>query len=117
MTPRTPTGPRFTPRELPAPDVATYAAEKFRDPGMPCEGTAILHTSARNAAERARGQGVVEELGPNRCKVTLGSWSWTGLAATFAMYETDLDIVGPAELRSAAADLGQRLTKSSRADE
>jgi predicted DNA-binding transcriptional regulator YafY len=110
MTPRTPTGPRFTPRELPAADVATYAAEKLRNPSSPCEGSAIVHTSATNVAEWVRGQAVVEELGPNRCKVTAGSWSWNGLAATFGMFGADLEIIGPPELRAAAAELGRRYT-------
>jgi predicted DNA-binding transcriptional regulator YafY len=55
MTPRTPTGPRFTPRPLPAPDVASYVAGLFRAPRHPCEGEAVLHVPAARVAEWVRG--------------------------------------------------------------
>jgi predicted DNA-binding transcriptional regulator YafY len=108
MTPRTPTGPRFTPRQLPAPDVASYVAERFRAPRWPCEGEAVLHVPAARAAEWVRGQGMVEEEGPDRCRVRAGSWSWGALAAWLGMFDVDLEIVGPGELRRAAAELGRR---------
>jgi len=108
MTPRTPTGPRFTRRQLPAPDVATYVAETFRRPAWPVQGEAILHAPAAEVSQWLRDQGMVEELAPDRCRVTAGSWSWTGLAATLAMFDVDLEIIGPAELREAAALLGRR---------
>lgn len=108
MTPRTPTGPRFTPRPLPAPDVATYIAERFRSPEWPCRGEVILHAPAARVVSWVRDQGVVEELGPQRCRVVAGAWSWGGLAAWVGMFDVDLEIVGPAELRDAAALLARR---------
>jgi predicted DNA-binding transcriptional regulator YafY len=110
MTPRTPTGPRFTPRELPAPDVATYIATSFRRPGWPCQGEAILNAPAAQVAPWVGGQGVVEELGPDRCRLVAGSWSWGGLAAWLGLFDVDLEIIGPAGLRDAAADLARRYT-------
>ncbi len=65
---------------------------------------------AARAAEWVRGQGVVEEVGPDRCRVRAGSWSWGALAAWLGMFDVDLEIVGPEELRRAAADLGRRYT-------
>lgn len=108
MTPRTPTGPRFTPRPLPAPDVASYIAERFRSPEWPCRGEVILHAPAGRVVAWVRDQGVVEELGPDRCRVVAGAWSWGGLAAWVGMFDVDLEIVGPAELRDAAALLARR---------
>jgi hypothetical protein len=55
-----------------------------------------------------RGGGFVEALGPQRCRVVLGSWSWESLAASMGLFGVDLDIVGPAELREAAARLSER---------
>ena len=52
---------------------------------------------------------LVESLGPQRCRLVLGSWSWAGLAATAAMFDVDLEVVGPPELREACATLSQRL--------
>jgi predicted DNA-binding transcriptional regulator YafY len=108
MTPKTPTGPRFTPRELPAADVATFISERFRRPAWPVEGEALLDAPAADVARWLRGDAVVEELGPGRCRVVLGSWSWTGLAATLGMLDVDIEIVGPPELRDAARRLSQR---------
>jgi predicted DNA-binding transcriptional regulator YafY len=115
LTPRTPTGPRFTPRELPAPDVATYIAASFRRPAWPCEGEAVLHCPAARILPWVGDQAVVEELGADRCRVVAGSWSWVGLAAWLGLFGVDLEIVGPAELRTAAADLAQRYDRAATA--
>jgi len=113
MTPRTPTGPRFTPRPLPVPDVATYIADTFRRrSSWPCEGEVVLHCPAARIAPWIGEQGLVEELGPDRCRVVVGSWSWVGLAAWLGMFGVDLDVVGPPELRAAAADLAARYTRA-----
>ncbi|MEV4140547.1 WYL domain-containing protein [Dactylosporangium sp. NPDC049742] len=116
MTLRTPNGPRFTPRPLPAADVAAFVAERFEghDP-LPCRGEAILHAPAAAITEWTRGQAIVEELGPDRCRVSAGSWSWTGLAAWFGMFDVEVELVGPPELRSATAALAARFARAAAA--
>ncbi|GAA1566543.1 WYL domain-containing protein [Dactylosporangium maewongense] len=116
MTLRTPNGPRFTPRPLPAADVAAFVAQRFEghDP-LPCRGEAILHAPAAAITEWTRGQAVVEELGPDRCRVSAGSWSWTGLAAWFGMFDAEVEVVGPPELRSATAALAARFARAAAA--
>ncbi|MET9313459.1 YafY family protein [Kribbella sp. NPDC003505] len=109
MTPRTPTGPRFTPRELPAPDVATYISAKFHGQDQnPCRGEAILQAPASLIAQYAGRGAIVEEVTPTSCRLVLTAWSWTGLAATFGMFECDLEFVGPQELKDAATQLAAR---------
>jgi hypothetical protein len=49
-----------------------------------------------------------EELGPDRCRLVLGSWSWPGLAADIGRFDADIEVVGPAELRDAFARLARR---------
>ncbi|TCC54546.1 WYL domain-containing transcriptional regulator [Kribbella pittospori] len=111
MTPKTPTGPRFTPRELPAPDVATYISSKFKGRDqLPCTGQAILQAKASDIVQWAGGGAIVEEVTASSCRLTLSSWSWTGLAATFGMFERDLEFVGPQELIDAAHHLAARYT-------
>ena len=114
ITPRTPTGPRFTPRELPGGDVATFVANKFRGsdgsagPGSwPCRGEVILDLPATDVIPFAR-DGTVEPLGPHRCRLVLGSWSWPGLAATLGTFDADIEIVGPDPLRRAFTRLARR---------
>ncbi|MCC3652658.1 WYL domain-containing protein [Streptomyces sp. S07_1.15] len=137
ITPRTPTGPRFTPRELPGGDVAAFVTARFRGSetpagpgdhassnssdssgssgssgspgghGWPCRGEVILDLPAAEAAPYVH-DGTVEDLGPHRCRLVLGSWSWPALAAAVAGFDADFEVVGPAELTDAFARLARR---------
>ncbi|ANN18411.1 transcriptional regulator [Amycolatopsis orientalis] len=117
ITPRTPTGPRFTPRDLPADDVATFVASRFRGSDgsgdWPCRGEVILDLPATTVSHYVR-DGVVEELGPDRCRLVLGSWSWAGLAASIGRFDADIEVVGPPELKEAFASLARRYAKAAR---
>jgi predicted DNA-binding transcriptional regulator YafY len=111
MTPKTPTGPRFSPRELPAPDVATYISSRFTSQDQRhCRGEAILQAKASDIAQWAGRDAIVEEITPTTCRLILSAWSWTGLAAMFGMFGCDLEFVGPRELKDAAAHLARRYT-------
>ena len=117
ITPRTPTGPSFTPRELPGGSVTAFVTSRFQGAGgagvaggaggWPCRGEVILDLPAAAVLRYAR-EGIVEELGPDRCRLVLGSWSWPGLAAAFGRFDADIEVVGPAELRAAFARLARR---------
>ncbi|WAU83293.1 WYL domain-containing protein [Streptomyces sp. Qhu-G9] len=112
ITPRIPTGPRFSPRELPAEDVAAFVTGRFRgsdgsDDDWPCRGEVILGLPA-TAVSRHMPDGAVETLGADRCRLVLGSWSWAALAATVGRFDADIEVVGPAELRDAFAHLARR---------
>ena len=110
---RIPGGPRFTPRELPGGDVATFVTGRFRgaadgSDAWPCTGTVILDRPAATIAQYSR-EGIVEELGPERCRLTLGSWSWPSLAASIAYFDAGIEVVGPDELTAAFTRLAARL--------
>ncbi|MET9051362.1 WYL domain-containing protein [Streptomyces bacillaris] len=117
ITPRTPTGPRFTPREVPGGSVAAFITARFRGidagaapgapGGWPCRGEVLLGLPAAEVLRHTR-EGVVEELGPDRCRLVLGSWSWPGLAAAIGRFHTDIEVVGPPELASAFRNLATR---------
>ncbi|MEV0005362.1 WYL domain-containing protein [Micromonospora sp. NPDC050980] len=115
ISPRTPTGPRFTPRELPGGNVAAFVAGRFTGatgPGdWPCRGEVILDLPARTVSAWTR-DGIVEELGPDRCRLVLGAWSWPGLAAVLGRYDADIEVVGPPELRTAFAHLAHRYARA-----
>ena len=108
ITPRTPGGPRFTPRDLPTADVATFVAARFRgsadSPAWPCTGEVILDLPATVVATYLR-DGVVEALGPDRCRLKQGSWSWAGLAAGLGRLYADIEVIWPPELNAAFAHL------------
>ncbi|MFE5074229.1 helix-turn-helix transcriptional regulator [Streptomyces halstedii] len=111
ITPRVPTGPRFTPREVPGGEVAAFVAGRFQGaeaPGdWPCRGEVVLRTAAATVAPYVR-DGLVEALGTDRCRLVLGAWSWTALAAGLGRFDADIEAVGPDDLREAFARLSRR---------
>jgi predicted DNA-binding transcriptional regulator YafY len=115
ITPRTPTGPRFTPREVPGGDVADFVNARFKGSSgadvWPCTGVVELDLPAADVAPYAA-DGTVEALGPDRCRLSRGAWSWVGLAATVAGFDAEIRVVGPPELKEAFATLADRLTRA-----
>ena len=111
MTPRTPTGPRFTPRQLPGGEVASFVTARFQGGagGWPCRGEVVLDLPAEVVARYA-GEVVVEAVGTDRCRLVAGSWSWPALAASLGRFDADLEVVRPAELKEAFAHLARRFT-------
>ncbi|WP_327085527.1 WYL domain-containing protein [Nonomuraea sp. NBC_01738] len=112
IVPRMPTGLRFRPRELPGPDVVAYVKTHL-DRGdtvedWPCQGVAILDVPAAAIAEWVPGGAVVEEIGPERCRLSMGAWSWIGLAALYGTFAADMEVIGPPELVEACAELAAR---------
>lgn len=108
---RTPNGPRFTRRTLPGGDVAAFVTSRFRASGdlegqWPCRGEAIVHLPIAKVAPFT--DELVEPVGPDRCLLREGSWSWTALAASLGRFEADFDVVGPPELADAVSALGRR---------
>ncbi|NUP53726.1 MAG: transcriptional regulator [Catenulispora sp.] len=115
MTPRIPTGPRFSAREVPGGDAAAFVSARFKgsadDDAWPCQAQVVLRRPVAEVLAFA-GDGVVEALGPDRCRVRLGSWSWPGLAARIASFDADVEAVEPPELRKAFADLARRAERA-----
>jgi predicted DNA-binding transcriptional regulator YafY len=111
IVPRNPNGPRFTPREIPGGGVVQYVSARFkgseRDNQWPCTGKVVLHRPAGYVLPFA-GDGTVEDLGPGRCSLEAGSWSWIALAASLNRFDTDIDVIGPPELTEAFAQLASR---------
>jgi predicted DNA-binding transcriptional regulator YafY len=111
MQPRIPTGPTFAPRELPAKDAATYLAARSKgsvsEDRWPCVGQVILELPAREVAPFL-GDGTLEELDEESCRITVGSWSWVGVVASVARFDAPFEVVGPEELREATGVLAGR---------
>ncbi len=111
ITPRSPTGPRFTPRQVPGGDVGEFVSARSKGSEVanawPCRGEVILDLPA-SAVIPFAGDGIVTELSADRCSLRIGSWSWGGLAASFGRFETAMEVVGPPELEAAFAELAKR---------
>ncbi|MBQ3360482.1 MAG: WYL domain-containing protein [Microbacterium sp.] len=110
ITPRVPTGPRFTPRTVPGGDVEEFVAARFKGSDTnewPCRGSVILDLPLREVLPFV-GDGQAEALDDDRCILTAGSWSWGSLAAAFGRFEVQIEVIEPTELRDAFATLAQR---------
>ncbi|MBB5939929.1 helix-turn-helix transcriptional regulator [Streptomyces zagrosensis] len=113
-----PTGVRFSPREMPSADLTTFITgelDRGDAPGhWPCRGEVLLDAPAAVVARWAPGGAMVEEVTANRCRLTLGAWSWTGLAALIGTFASDIEVVGPPELAAACGRLARRYAAASR---
>lgn len=111
MAPRTPTGPRFAPRGIPGGDAAAFVVARFKGSDdvdvWPCRGEVVLGLPAAAVAPFVA-DGTVRPDGPDRCLVSLGAWSWTGLAASVARFDATIEVVGPPELADAFRVLAER---------
>lgn len=116
MTPSIPTGPRFIPRSLPGGDPHEFLAARFKGSekgnGWPCTGEVVLELPAREVIP-FMGDGFVEELAPNRCRLTIGAWSWVAVAALIARFDAPVTEVAPAELADAFALLSEWFAEAS----
>ncbi|NUR29463.1 MAG: WYL domain-containing protein [Catenulispora sp.] len=117
MALRVPTGPRFTPREVPGGDPAAFLAARFKGSDdlntWPCTADVILGLPAHEVVPFAR-DAIVEPLDQHRCRLRTGSWSWPGLAAHLARFDADIEVLDPPELRAAFEDLARRAAKAAR---
>lgn len=114
VVPKSARGARFSPREVPGGDVRGFVTARFRGsatPEWPCRGSVVLDLPARDAAPFAA-DGVVEEVAEGRCRVQLGSWSWAGLAASFARFDAGMSEPQPAALAEAFATLAERSARA-----
>ncbi|GMA32358.1 WYL domain-containing protein [Litorihabitans aurantiacus] len=110
ITPRTPTGPRFAPREVPGGDVEEFVEARFKGSDVnawACRGSVILDLPI-DAVLPFVGDGTAREAGPDRTILESGSWSWVSLAAAIGRFEVATEVIGPPELREAFATLAGR---------
>jgi len=111
ITPRTPTGPRFVPREVPGGAVHEFVSARFKGSQQvnewPVRGTVILDLPASEVLPFA-GDGTVVAMGPERCSLEIGSWSWGALAASFGRFEVAMQVEGQPELTAAFLALADR---------
>lgn len=58
------------------------------------------------------GDGVAEDVGHTRSRLTTGSWSWASLAAQLARFDAEVEVVRPPALRVAFAELARRAARA-----
>lgn len=103
LAPRTPTGPRFTPRPLPHGDPATYLAHQLSSRTWAHQAVFRLHESPEAVADRVwPGMGVIEAVDDHSCLLHVGAdtlpdlvWMITSVGVDFTLAQ------GPLELTAA----------------
>ncbi|ABS04099.1 helix-turn-helix transcriptional regulator [Kineococcus radiotolerans] len=110
------TGVPFVERDLPEGGpgalVQRTPARGDRLAPWPCTGSAVLALPAELVAQFAPGGAVVRGLDEDRCELSMGAWSWIGLAGLFITFGSPMTDVQPSELRAAFTRAGEHLSGS-----
>lgn len=104
----------FTPRPVPGGDAAAFVSARFKgsdhEDVWPCRGSVLLTgPDAERVAPFLPEDTVLEALDDDRRRLTLGSWSWDGLAGRVAALTVPFVVEGPDELRAAVQRTAERL--------
>jgi predicted DNA-binding transcriptional regulator YafY len=118
VRPRVPTGPRFTPRDLPGDgDVATYVTERVGAALWRHRARIRLHAPAEHVAARlpaaARVEPVDSEEGEAaRCEVEVGADTYHMLAHYIGLLDVDFEVLDSPELADHVRRLAARYTRA-----
>lgn len=109
---RPPAGPHFTPRELPAEDVAAYVMRSVRSAPAKYESRVTVRAPAREIVERVPHEIVVEPIDDTSCAVVARSNSIEMLALYLGMLDADFTVTEPPELVQRMQTLAQRFARA-----
>lgn len=113
LTPSPPTGPRFTPREPPAADLAAYTSFGASTAVYRYQAVATMHAPAAVVAARVTPvAATVEPIDERRCRLRAGSNSLDGLAAHLAMIGVEFEVHEPPELAERIREMAGRLGRA-----
>ncbi|GAA4674706.1 helix-turn-helix transcriptional regulator [Phytohabitans rumicis] len=112
LTPRTPTGPRFTPRPLPA-DAAAYVSQSVASAPYRYQARILMHAPVEVVAEEASPTaGRLEAVDQRSCILHTGSNSLDELALYVALKGIDFEVLDPPELVEHVQTLAKRLGRA-----
>ncbi|HEV7973493.1 YafY family protein [Amycolatopsis sp.] len=113
VEPRTPTGPRFTPREPPESDIAAYVSRRVSAAAWRHQARVTVHASAETIAERINpAVGTVEAVDEHTCVLVTGADSVETLSVYLGMLEADFTVGEPPELVSHLRELAERYRRA-----
>jgi predicted DNA-binding transcriptional regulator YafY len=110
MRPRTPTGPRFTPREPPEQDLSAYVAKGVDAALSRYRARVLVHKPATELVQWLPPTMAVEPVDDHTCLVHVGADTPHMLAATVIVIviDADFEVDGPPELLDALRTIGHR---------
>jgi predicted DNA-binding transcriptional regulator YafY len=113
MEPRTPTGPRFTPRELPSEnEIVAQVARGVGEATWRYRARVVVHAPAAHVRARLPIPVDVEPLGDDRCAFEPGSDHPQMLALYLGMLDADFAVVDSPELVDALRELADRYRRA-----
>ncbi|TDE92733.1 YafY family transcriptional regulator [Occultella glacieicola] len=113
VEPKVPVGPRFTPREPPATDLAAYVSERTGTAVWGVQARIRLHASAASVAARITPtMGSVTPIDDEHCELRTGGSSLEVLAAYLGLLGVDFDVLAPADLVEHVRTLGERYRRA-----
>ncbi|CAG7657364.1 helix-turn-helix transcriptional regulator [Actinacidiphila bryophytorum] len=112
IEPKSPSGPRFTPRELPD-DAAAYVAEGVTSRAYRFQAVVVLHAPAEAIAQYAwAGFGTVTARDDSSCELRTGFESLDALAMYVGMLGVPFEVREPRELADHLRTVAARLTRA-----
>ncbi|HEU4426855.1 MAG TPA: YafY family protein [Pilimelia sp.] len=108
IQPRVPTGPRFTPREPPAADLAAFILRGVDTALFRYRARVTVYAPAEAITARVPDAVAVEAVDDRTCLVHAGADTPALLAIHIAMLDADFEVDGPPELVEALRRLGGR---------
>jgi predicted DNA-binding transcriptional regulator YafY len=112
IEPRTPTGPRFTPRDPPDGDVATYLLRGVGSATWRYRARVRVHAAAAAVAGRLPPAVLVEAVDEHTCIVSVGSDTPQMLAVYLGMLDIDFEVEEPPELVERLLTLADRYRRA-----
>ncbi|HEY3610790.1 MAG TPA: YafY family protein [Pseudonocardiaceae bacterium] len=113
ITPRTPTGPRFVPRDPPYDDIAGYVSHRVSSAAWRHRTRVLLHAPASVVAERINSAvGVVEAVDEHSCVLVTGAESAESLAVHLGLVDVDFEVTEPPELVARVRLLAERYRRA-----
>lgn len=106
IRPRTPPGPRFTPRELPDGGAVAYLSRRMGTSMWPVQAKVLVHDSIETVKDKTNG--LVEIIDEHTCTLTLGGDSLGMIALSLGLLDVDFDIIEPVQLIDHVAGLADR---------
>lgn len=111
--PRTPTGPRFTPRALPDDDLAAYVSRRVSSAAWRYRARVLVHAGAEAVLRRINpAVGVVEAVDADSCVLDTGADTIETLAVHLGRLGFDFDVTDPPELVEELDTLAERYRRA-----
>lgn len=109
---RTPNGPRFTPRELPAEDIGEYVMHNVRTAPGRHEARVVVKAPAAEITERVPRGIAVEPIDDNTCAVHVKANSVEMMALYLGMLDAEFTVTEPPELVARLSKLSERFSSA-----